>query len=147
MPFFYSPFLPLQVGDPSETMVGAVRWQIQANLKNLILTAPGEKIGNNDFGVGAKHYLFDQDSSNAIGNLKAKVESQVSMYMPFITVRNIKVSKGSRNEVLLRMEYSVKELGFTDVLMIAYSSQAYLETVVKGVASSLFGGPKNTYKD
>ena len=33
--------------------------EIRQNLKNLLLTAPGERMMNPDFGVGLRHFLFE----------------------------------------------------------------------------------------
>ena len=33
--------------------------QVKQNFKNLLLTSPGERIMNGDFGVGLRNYLFE----------------------------------------------------------------------------------------
>ena len=56
------------------------------NLKNLILTNPGERMMDPDFGVGLKRYLFEQGGTRLYGKIIAKVKSQVQIYMPFLNI-------------------------------------------------------------
>jgi len=62
--------------------------EIQQNLKNLLLTAPGERMMNPDFGVGLRHFLFEPRRHSIVA-IRQKIESQTRKYMPFI--RNLKV--------------------------------------------------------
>jgi len=84
------PKLPLQKDDTFGfySLVSQYREEIQQNLKNLLLTAPGERIMNPDFGVGIRHFLFEP-RHQSISIIRQKVEQQVRKYMPFI--RNLKV--------------------------------------------------------
>jgi phage baseplate assembly protein W len=59
------------------------------NLKNLLLTVPGERMMDPDFGVGMKTYLFEEHSPMTYGNILSKIISQVSIYMPFIDIQKV----------------------------------------------------------
>jgi phage baseplate assembly protein W len=56
------------------------------NLKNLLLTVPGEKMMDPLFGVGLKKFLFEQHSIATYSNIHTKLLSQVNRYMPFLTI-------------------------------------------------------------
>ena len=59
------------------------------NFKNLVLTNPGERIMDPDFGVGLKRYLFENTSPSLYGRIASDIESQARRYMPFLSVDNI----------------------------------------------------------
>ena len=69
------------------------------NLKMLILTSPGERIMDPLFGVGLRDYLFEQDHPVTHANLAARIRSQVSKYLPYITINSVEFdSQGTGNE-------------------------------------------------
>ena len=65
MPQGISPKLPLTIDsrDGKYALNKTVRQAIAQNLKNLVLTAPGERIMNSDFGVGIRNYLFRDNAT------------------------------------------------------------------------------------
>tara|TARA_Y100001938_G_scaffold150779_1_gene243403 strand:+ start:2074 stop:2454 length:381 start_codon:yes stop_codon:yes gene_type:complete len=85
-----SPVLPLTI-DPANgflnnhTEVAAV---IQ-DLKMLLLTSPGERVMDPDFGVGMRRFLFEQNNSATHSSIRAKIIRQVSEYLPFIDIEEI----------------------------------------------------------
>ena len=52
------PKLPLQRDDVygNYTLISSYAEEIKQNFKNLLLTAPGERMMNPDFGVGLRNY-------------------------------------------------------------------------------------------
>jgi phage baseplate assembly protein W len=62
---------------------------VRQNLKNLVLTNPGERMMDPSFGIGLKTYLFENNSPGLYGQIAAKVQRQVGQYMPFLNVDNI----------------------------------------------------------
>ena len=70
------------------TLITDYETQIKQNFKNLVLTSPGERIMNTDFGVGIRNILFE-NYPTAKNIIKNRVESQVRKYMPFINIQNI----------------------------------------------------------
>ena len=60
----YSPKLPLVFDKTEDGPYGlnkTILETIKQNLKMLLLTNPGERIMNSDFGVGVRVFLFQQD--------------------------------------------------------------------------------------
>ena len=61
--------------------------QAKANLINLILTYPGERVNLPNFGVGVKKLLFEQDIN--LENLAIKIKTQSNMFVPNIEVLDV----------------------------------------------------------
>ena len=86
----YSPSLPLSI-DPingfsnNQTIIEVV----QQNLKMLLLTSPGERIMDPNFGVGMRRFLFDQNDSNTHSRIKTRIKKQVADYMSFIEIEDV----------------------------------------------------------
>lgn len=53
---------------------------IKFNLRNILLTIPGENISDPDFGVGLQQYLFELETID-FNSLKSKIEAQISKYV------------------------------------------------------------------
>tara|TARA_B100000287_G_scaffold139197_1_gene131142 strand:+ start:800 stop:1180 length:381 start_codon:yes stop_codon:yes gene_type:complete len=86
----YSPSLPLSI-DPingfsnNQTIVEVV----QQNLKMLLLTSPGERIMDPNFGVGMRRFLFEQNDANTHSKIKTRIKKQVADYMSFIEIEDV----------------------------------------------------------
>lgn len=59
------------------------------NLKNLLLTVPGERMMIPEFGVGMKRFLFEKHGPSTYGAIQSKIMQQVSIFMPFVIVNDI----------------------------------------------------------
>ena len=64
-----------------------VQDQIKANLINLLLTQPGERVNLPSYGVGLRHLLFEQKID--LNVLQEKIQTSVSRYIPNVLVTNI----------------------------------------------------------
>ena len=89
------PKLPLQRDDVNGnyTLITSYAEEIKQNFKNLLLTSPGERMMNPDFGVGLRNFLFEP-AQKVTGMIRQKIASQVSRYMPFIRINKIPVNHG-----------------------------------------------------
>lgn len=72
---------------------------VNQNIKMVLLTSPGEKIFNSQFGVGLRRYLFMMPNEiiNGIPGdpkfppLKQYILTQLQSYIPFITVKDLDI--------------------------------------------------------
>jgi|10_taG_2_1085330.scaffolds.fasta_scaffold59727_2 phage baseplate assembly protein W len=80
------------------------------NLINLILCCPGERIMYDAFGVGLRHYLFEQNTRSTRSRLKTSIINQTAQYLPYINIRGVSFSNTSVDEYLLGIQitYSIK---------------------------------------
>ncbi len=99
---------------------------IQQNLKNLILTSPGERMMDPDFGVGIMAFLHEPNTTITHSALSARIHSQVNKYMPFIEVTDVAIgpddavfdSINRENAFGLRIKYLILPLSQDEVLNI-----------------------------
>ena len=95
----YSPVLPLQL-DPTngfqnnQTIIAVV----MQNLKMLVLTSPGERVMDPNFGVGMRRFLFEQNNIEAHSRISVRIRRQVLEYMPFVEIVDIKFGTEQDNE-------------------------------------------------
>jgi len=100
--------------------------QIKQNFKNLLLTAPGERIMNPDFGVGLRNFLFEP-REKVKGLVRQRIDEQVAKYMPFIRITRVsmnsnKDSVSAIDDVVLAViiEYVIPSLNIdTDIVIDA----------------------------
>jgi|ETNvirnome_2_300_1030623.scaffolds.fasta_scaffold04102_2 hypothetical protein len=59
------------------------------NLKMLVLTSPGERMMDANFGVGLKKYLFEQNDSSIYSEIDENIRKQVARYLPYIRLDRI----------------------------------------------------------
>ena len=86
-----------------------VKEQSFSNLKNLILTIKGERLGQPDFGCDVHRIIFEPITDTTKDSIEEAVRAAVSTWLPYITVHNVYVSIDDQdtNKILLSFEYSV----------------------------------------
>ena len=69
--------------------------QVKSNLINLILTSPGERIMNPDFGIGIRDLIFEQvvDAES----LKGQIIDSAARYVPEIEILNLTTGRVSNS--------------------------------------------------
>lgn len=81
--------------------------QVKANLINLFLTSPGERLQNPLFGVGLKSLLFENDINT--NQVKSLIEKQVQLYIPNVIIKNVNLDlKRDENQLTITFTYSFK---------------------------------------
>lgn len=55
-------------------------------LKRLLMTNPGERVGQPYFGVGLKNLLFELADENTASIVKDRMREQVEIYLPVLTL-------------------------------------------------------------
>ena len=75
-----------------------MREQLKANLINLLLTEPGERVNLPGFGVGLKTYLFENNINK--DQLISLMNNKVRKYIRDIEVTNISINRGSNDHTM-----------------------------------------------
>ena len=72
--------LPLE-RDPSDgfQMNKSFKHMIRQNFKMLLLTSPGERVMEPDFGVGLKKYLFESFTDSTFAKIERNIFKQVKI--------------------------------------------------------------------
>lgn len=90
------------------------REAVVQNFKNLILTSPGERVMDPNFGVGIKRYLFENNDRFFYDEIDIRIQDQVDIYMPFIEIKNVFFDtpnvQGYENYLGVRIEYFIAPL-------------------------------------
>ena len=123
-----TPLLPLVAGseDGAYELIKTYKKLVKQNFKNLILTAPGERMMDTRFGVGIRNFLFRNDGPLLYSSIRSKINEQVQKYMPFIVIIDVSFvtpavggSRGMDNNFLaMTIEYAIGPLDTIDKLEI-----------------------------
>ena len=85
------------------------------NIKNVILTSPGERVMIPDFGVGIRRFLFENDTPEASAELRSRILTQLATYMPSVVVKELEVF--TVEQVLnIKLVYFISGILSNDVL-------------------------------
>tara|TARA_R100001015_G_C4588754_1_gene144453 strand:- start:485 stop:856 length:372 start_codon:yes stop_codon:yes gene_type:complete len=86
------------------------------NLKNIILTNPGERIFYPLFGVGIKRYLFNQENTRE-EEIKFRIRKQIKNYAEYVVVEDLELSMND-NALKIVLKYQIKKPKISDVLIL-----------------------------
>jgi phage baseplate assembly protein W len=100
-------------------LIADPREEIKQNLLNIILTNPGERVMDSNFGVGIKAFLFENFTSEVVSKIKERVYNQVAKYLPSVVVNNVDVGFDEVQNILnVRLVFFIPALGTVDNLNI-----------------------------
>tara|TARA_B100001094_G_C17891508_1_gene651934 strand:+ start:192 stop:575 length:384 start_codon:yes stop_codon:yes gene_type:complete len=116
---------PLSIGDAGgyETInVENVAESIKFNLKNILLTNPGEKVSDINFGVGLTMYLFSNNQNSNVP-LKANIEKQIKKYYNVFDRIEVRVGMFANDENSLKvtLKYEIDQIKLSDELEVEVS--------------------------
>ena len=100
------------------TMLKSIKGMIKQNFKMLVLTVPGERVMEPNYGVGLKTYLFSGMYEGVEGKIRTRLYEQVKMYMPIIAIQDIRfyTSDVDMNTLAIRITYQIPSIGVQDLL-------------------------------
>lgn len=120
-----APSFPLRINEDTgnyETYgISDLTKVVDQNIKMTLLTVPGERMMDNNFGVGLSKYLFENDTSIARGGgdlppLRENILSQLSTYVSYITIQDLEINfSGNTNLMNIKIKYFVNESGTSSV--------------------------------
>ena len=123
-----SPRLPLLVS-PVDGAYGLLKnytHVAKQNFKMLLLTSPGERIMNPDFGVGIKHYFFENNGPRTYSDINDRIVQQTKTYLPFIQLNKIDFSIPEHeldlhpHQLSITIEFTILPLQVTTALQIGF---------------------------
>jgi phage baseplate assembly protein W len=100
--------------------------QVSSNIRNLLLTKPGERRFNNVFGSSLYKVLFDQNElGEMLPMLVNLIQNDVNRFMNGIIVEDVKVQllendvvNNNYNKIFIKVAFSYKELQSTTEVII-----------------------------
>ena len=69
--------------------------QSKANLQNLLLTTPGERIFQPNLGIGLRRFLFEPITGETTLAIQNEIVDTFNFWLPFITIKDIQVETTS----------------------------------------------------
>lgn len=91
---------------------------IKQNLKNLLMTNPGERIMDPTFGIGIRRFLFEQNINNTYDIIRSTISKQVKKYMPFLTIEKVDIVQDVEdgNAMYITIYYLIAPLNQRDAI-------------------------------
>jgi len=119
--------LPLSVDDVDGhfSLVKTLSEEIKQNMFHIIMTSPGERIMDIDFGVGVRRYLFEPLVAQIETKLRNRIHKQINKYLSFVTLGDV-LFDTTRHENLLgiSISYYIPNLGQYDTLILDFTNSS-----------------------
>lgn len=96
--------------------------QVKQNFRTLLLTRPGERLGDPEFGIGIQDFLFEMNTIETQSQVNSKIRSQVNIYMSYITITNITLQRFDNNEngLYVAISYYVPQINQQDQIIVDF---------------------------
>jgi phage baseplate assembly protein W len=123
----FSPKLPLVKSDIDGWMLTKTPTEmVKQNFKMLILTSPGERVMEPEFGVGIRGYLFEQLTEEVFIRIRTRINEQVATYMPYVIILDLTFNSTAQgpqqaldydeNYLGISITYEIETVGVVEVL-------------------------------
>ena len=78
------------------------------NLRNLLLTHPGERVGNVEFGCRLRELCFEQIDDELPERIEEEVRRAVTFWLPYISIMEVitLTEDGDKNKIFVKIKYS-----------------------------------------
>ena len=97
----------------------------KSKLMNVLVTSPGERLNQPQFGAGLKNRLFEQQTEIAGDNLRNYVTPQVERYVPEIEIKNISLRDGGMqgHKLFVTVNYSLVNNDEEDSVTLSFTNE------------------------
>ena len=97
--------LPLQFGTSTFNQTYENLEQLKSNIKNLLMTRRGERLGQPLFGTKLHELLFEQNDAQLEEKIYSAIENAISFWIPQVSIQSIEIN--TTNEAKDRNELNV----------------------------------------
>tara|TARA_B100001564_G_scaffold352088_1_gene358905 strand:+ start:843 stop:1265 length:423 start_codon:yes stop_codon:yes gene_type:complete len=80
--------------------------QAQHNLKNLLLTHPGERVNQPEFGCRLRELCFEQRDEQLPDRIEEIIKESVSFWLPYINIIDVKTLTDDKNTIFVTLKFS-----------------------------------------
>jgi|TARA_R110000822_G_scaffold151252_1_gene290407 phage baseplate assembly protein W len=82
--------------------------QAAHNLKNLLLTYPGERLGQPEFGSKLRAICFELNDNTLPIQIETELRRAVSIWLPYIEIKNVEVltDEVNLNQIFVSLTYA-----------------------------------------
>ncbi len=97
----------------------------KSKLINLLITSPGERLNQPNFGIGMKNRLFEQQTPIAAEDLRNIINPQVQIYIPEIEIKNIAIKDGGLqgHKLFVTVNYSMVNDESEDSVSLSFNNE------------------------
>ena len=83
--------------------------QVSHNIKNLLLTQKGERLGNPTFGSNLMRVLFEPDNQDIEAKVEEAIRSAITEWLPFVEVVDVKAKSNpyKDNQVNVKINFTI----------------------------------------
>ena len=82
--------------------------QAKSNIRNLLLTNKGERLGNPTFGTNLLSLVFTQENTDLEARVEEEIRASMAEFLPFINIESIETNFSEEN-----MSTAIVNLRFT----------------------------------
>lgn len=94
---------------------------IKNNLINYLLTNPGERIANPNFGAGLREYIFTQITDDGLDFLQEDIQEKINQNFSNISLQSVEVlNQEDKNTIQINISYSVPNTDINDELELRF---------------------------
>ena len=82
--------------------------QARHNLRNLLLTQVGERVGQLEIGSNLRALIYEPDDKNLPIKIEEEVRRATSRWLPYINIQNVQTlsDDGNKNKVFVQVSFS-----------------------------------------
>ena len=83
--------------------------QARSNIRNLLLTIKGARLGNPTFGSNLYRVLFEPDDGNIASSVEEAIREAMGEWLPYINIKSIDVTTSGelQNAVNVRIDFTI----------------------------------------
>ena len=100
---------------------------IKQNIKMLVLTSPGERIMDPNFGIGLRNFLFESIGDETFTDIVTRMKDQLAEYIPVVNLESVEFITSDEdstipiNEIVVSVKYNIEPYNARDELRITSS--------------------------
>jgi phage baseplate assembly protein W len=123
----YSPKWPLKTSPRfgAYDLNTSIKDVVKQNLRNIVLTEPGERIMDPEFGVGIRRLLFENNIQILLmeNEIAARISEQVRRYLPFVKLDGVNFQgiDDSPNSINIIIRYKISPINVEDLVSFSIS--------------------------
>ena len=72
--------------------------QAKSNIRNLLLTNKGERLGNPTFGTNLLSLVFSQENTDLESRVEEEIRAAMSEFLPYINIKSIETNFSDTNK-------------------------------------------------
>jgi phage baseplate assembly protein W len=107
-----------------------LRQQASYNLRNLLQTIPGERLGIPEYGSRLHHLLFEPMDEELYSKIEDEIRDSVRKWLPYLEIKKIDVYKSATYDNYVNVSIEFNLVGDLDVISGRYQ-QSLVATVQK----------------